>query len=815
MRKVQHGILFVVLLLGMIGIFMNFQTVWATQTSESSDTAQSSKATTTGNIMKTVTKKNTDVSIEVSCGIDGFAAYDNPAVVRITVSYNKDFTGSIRMTPVMNPGQTTAAYAEDISLAKGEAKTFSFTPPSIGNSGKINIELLNENEKVIYAETDTISLYSIGESVMVGILSDDYSALNYFDGIPVSDYAQMTTNTLELTTASFPDTVEGLSILNCILIDNYDTANLSDKQYAALKNWVENGGVLLLSLGANYQNVLHGFSDEFLSGTLGNLSKKKLTWMTAAGEEATLENVDCMEFVLDGGQELNNDKTVYMKPSGLGFVVVLSYDLGMEPIAGYKDKAELAKSLMQVTSVAQAADSLNTVRNSSSAFYSGTNIAKMMNDAPKPSTILYGLILVAYVVLVGPVLYLILKKVKRREKIWLAVPIVSLLFTGIVYGTGFLYRVRKPIIDTFSVISLEKEGKAEKVYMNITCPKAKQYRFKLSKEYMNFNYSADQYSYNLFDTGTEEVPFDFVLKNENDGISLLTNNTSTFKDTQFTVNRSGENDVGSLDTDLQFYTDGFDGTITNNTIYDLKNVVINFENHFYQAGDLKKGETVTVDKKKLLEATYGYGGGTFEALYNSNRNLYSDKNIHKNYQIDTFMENVYVNSSEYNHGCIWAEIGAYKPNVMDEKYGKIYGEGVLFTTLKGEYEDVTGAYYPDINKAIVNTDGEFDTNDGMMYSNMVTVVYSFEDSKNITELKIPTYGKTPNNYVSAVYAGVSAYNVLSGEYERVFVNSDTLSGDELKKYLEGNRIMLRYESGEVQVNETTVFMPKITAKGDK
>lgn len=819
MRKAQHEICFVVLFLGMMGIFMNFQTVWATQTSESSGTAQSSKATTIGNITKTVTKKNTDVSIETSCGIDGFAAYDNPAVVRITVSYNKDFTGSIRMTPVMNPEQITVAYAEDISLAKGEAKTFSFTPPSIGNSGKINIELLDENEKVIYAETDMISLHSIGENVMVGVLSDDYSALNYFDGILVSDYEEMTTNTLELTTASFPDTVEGLSILDCILIDNYDTANLSDKQYSALKSWVNNGGILILSLGANYQNVLHRFSDEFLSGTLGNLEKKKLTWMTTEGEELALENVDCMEFVLDEGQEMDifsKDKTVYMKSSGLGFTVVLSYDLGMEPIAGHKDKVEIARSLMVVASVAQAANTLNIGRTSSSSlFYNGTNVAKMMNNAPKPSTVLYGLILVAYVVLVGPVLYLVLKKAKKREKIWLAVPVISLLFTGMVYGTGFLYRVRKPIIDTFSVISLEGEGKAEKVYMNITCPKAKQYRFKLNKEYMNFNYSADQYSYNLFGTEKKEDSFDFMLKNENDGISLLTNNTSTFKDTQFTVNRSGENDVGSLDTDLHFYTSGFDGTVTNNTIYDLKNVVINFENHFYQAGDLKKGETVTVDKKKLLEATYGYGSGTFEALYNSNRNLYSDKNIYKNYQIDTFMESTYTDYGNSNCGCIWAEIGAYKPKVMDEKYGNIYGEGVLFTTLKGEYEDITGAYYPSIDKMAMTADGDFDANDGMMYSNLVTVTYSFEDCKNITELKNLTYGKTLQNYGSAVYAGVSAYNVLSGEYERIFINSDTLNGDELKKYLSDNHITLRYESGEVQANETTVFMPKIAAKGDK
>ena len=241
MKRVRRGKLFtmVMLLLTIAGSLLNFKMVQATETNgttASSETSQSGKATTSSNVTKKVTKKNADVSMETFCGIDGFAVYDNPVPIFVTVTYNKDFTGSIRITPVMENGQTIVAYGEDISLAKGEAKTFSFTPSTLGSNGKVKIELLDEKEKVIYAETDKVSLTIIGTNVVMGILSDDYSGLNYFDGVPAAFGSyQGVINTLELTNTSFPESKDALSILNYILIDNYDTANLSDEQYAALK----------------------------------------------------------------------------------------------------------------------------------------------------------------------------------------------------------------------------------------------------------------------------------------------------------------------------------------------------------------------------------------------------------------------------------------------------------------------------------------------------------------------------------------------------------------------------------------------------
>lgn len=814
MKKVMHEKLLtiVILLFVIAGSLLNFRMVHATEADNataSSGESQGSKVTKNNNVTKKITKTNADISVETVCGIDGFATYDRPVPLFITITYNKDFVGSIRIIPVMDVGQTVVAYGEDISLAKGEAKTFSPILAALGVNGIIKVELLDEKERVIYAETDTISLTSIGTNVTMGILSDDYSGLNYFDGIPVvSDNYDGIVNTLELTNASFPESEDALSVLNYILIDNYDTANLSDDQYMALKGWVNNGGVLILSLGANYQNVLHKFSDDFVSGSLGNLNKTKIEWENEEQELLSLDNVDSMGFVLDGGKELDNfslDKTAYKKEVGTGAVVVLSYDLDMEPITSYKDRKTIALSLIKESSV----NTLTANSYYSNGVYNGSSLAKMLNTAKKPSALLYGLLLVLYVVLVGPVVYLLLKKKGKREKLWIAIPVVSLLFTIVIYITGFIYRIDKPIVDTFSVISIENAGKTENVYTSITCPKAKQYRFNLKEGYKNIKYDMDAYSYSILgSTDQNSKDFNFMIKKKNDGTQLLVNNDSTFQDISFAISKAGENDMGSIDTALHLYTDGFDGSVTNNTNYDLENVVVNFENQYYQAGDLKKGETVTIDKSRIIEGT---AYGTFNALYSANTKLYSDMNLYKNYQIDNFMESVYVDFAADKQGCIWAKIGEYAPDIVDKTLGKISGEAVIYTTFSGNYEDISGEYCPNINKLQVSADGDYDQEDGMIYGDSLTITYSLEEYTNITQLVNRSYNKTPAGYTQgADYADVYAYNFSSGTYERIFGESNTLREEELKRYIENNVLILKFERGAAGLD--SVFMPKIAAE---
>lgn len=786
-------------------------------------------------VTKKITKKNENFQVEVTYGLDGYVVWDRPVVVSVTVTSSQNFTGMLKVSPVMDYDMKAVSYGEDISLAVGESKTFRFTLANLSALGKVNVSIHNEKDKLQYAEQDTVTVESVGTRAVIGVLSDDYSALNYFDGLSVQfkNFSGLS-STLELTKDSLSADSYALSILNYIIIDNFDTANLSDEQYAALKEWVNNGGILVLSLGSNYQNVLHKFSDNFVTGTIGSLEKKDIEWglFTQNDEEvneaeetektdsgiknidSVLKNADSVQLEVQDSEEMTDfslDKTAYKKNVGKGAVVILSYSLGMEPMTSFSGKQAVALDLLTKSATADTDNILNGINNTGYTDW-GDSLASYANETKKPSVLLYGLLLLIYVIFVGPGLYLILKAMKKREKIWIAIPLVAVLFTGIIYLTGFLYRVKVPMINSCSIISIDGDVKSENVYTNIICPKAKEYSIEFHGGYSGFRSNMYSYQYSMLSNlNKDQGKEDYMLKKKGDGMEVIIDSSEAFKENNFNVSKTGKNDLGTLDFDLKCYTTGFSGTITNNTNYDLKNVVVNFETYLYRAGDLKKGETVTIDKNKIFQSmTYG----TFENIYASTyKNYHSNGELQKLCQIDSTMEQMYVVNQGYCKGNVWAFIENYEPDFVDKSKVKQNGYGVLHSSFQTKYEDVKGTYYPSLKEMIAASQGDFDGENGLMYKQEIDVTYSFENYPGITTLELTTFGKqNANDNPNDFYAEVYAYNPETGDYERIFEKDAVLSGETLEKYIRGNVILLRYKG---KGDYYSSYVPRIIARGDK
>ena len=434
----------------------------------------------TSNVTEKITTKNKNFTVEAEYGIDGLVMYDKPVLIRVHVTCKENFIGTLRVAPSTDYGATNVAYGEEISLSAGEEKIFTFVATNISSEGTVKLEVLNEKGKVVYAENNIVPMESAGNKVTIGVLSDDYSSLSYFDGLSMNmNGYESYSSILEMTKDSFPEEAKALDIVQYIIIDNYDTAQLSAKQYEALKTWVSDGGVLILGLGNHYQNVLHSFQDDFVSGTLGTLGKGKVTWadLEAASaytggshtsvidseveqtntevedvtEEVTTEvesteteltttledgtsatlNIDCISFELEGGEPFSEKMTEgsgYKKAYGLGQVVVLSYSLGMEPLTSSPVKKEIGKLLIEEAMVEGTLSKLSGSSMEHNYMSNGFNLSKLADSGSKPSVLLYGFILLAYVILVGPILYVILKKMNKREKIWISIPLVHIFF---------------------------------------------------------------------------------------------------------------------------------------------------------------------------------------------------------------------------------------------------------------------------------------------------------------------------------------------------------------------------------------------------
>lgn len=78
-----------------------------------------------------------------------------------------------------------------------------------------------------------------------------------------------------------------------------------------------------------------------------------------------------------------------------------------------------------------------------------------------PPVTIYFVILLIYILCIGPAVYMILKKRDKREYMWLWIPCLAVLFSVIVYKAGSSVRYAEPFIRYYSVVDITEEANIE------------------------------------------------------------------------------------------------------------------------------------------------------------------------------------------------------------------------------------------------------------------------------------------------------------------------------------------------------------------
>lgn len=762
------------------------------------------------NVSKEIIKENENFQVNLSYGIDGYALYDHASPVTVTLTSKTNFNGEIGVSPFYSesPYSESAGmeYRRKISLAANTENTVSFSLYSLG-SGMVKICLYDENGDIVYEEQDSFTLVYEGTNAAVGIFSDDFSSLSYFDGLPVV-LQQMTllSTALELKPEAFPVDPEAIGILKYIIIDNFDTSKLSQQQYLAIKQWVGRGGTLICGLGANYQNVLHIFNDNFLSGDIAAPEKRTIT-VGLMGENKAITGVDTVRFHVDGGTPLArfaDDDMAYVKEMGNGCIIVTAFSLGMEPVASYPDRAGLAAALLEQTTANAEYRSDNT------GYAQG--LADNYNNHPKLNPVLYVVIFAIYIFITFPAIYLILKRLDKRQLMWVAIPVDALICTVFVLLIGGTSKMKKPIVNSFTTMYVDENMISETIQTNIICPKAKTYTLSLDEECFGImpTYKG-RYEYD--DYGNQKGKI--FISDAGDSNSLTINNSGAFHEDYLYMKKVTENNTGHLVTNLSLYTDGFEGTVTNATDYDLKNMMLYHEGICAAIGNLAAGETVEVSKS---DCYIGGGINVIEEYYNNIVDIHNyyyygeDDNSEdaKRYQLDMHALGYIGHAASHNDSYLWGEIDDYAPEVVNRKDGTNYGGALLIERFDSAFLDVEGVYYPDISVLADYTDIECNPDTGYIYylTENNKAVYKFGIYEKIEALTLEE--KEPKQFedITVPAAQIMAYNYVTGSYEPIFTDTNTLTGEKLKDYVQNNTLMLRFYG-----DENDMYIPRISARG--
>ncbi len=273
---------------------------------------------------------------------------------------------------------------------------------------------------------------------------------------------------------AFPTNAVYLSGLSAIVIDQFDSASLSQAQLQALRDFVGLGGSLVLAGGSTWRRTLLPLPAELTPMRPEASGTGSIDPLTQLAGKATSLVVPTVTGALRQGRAVvgapDGSPLIVEGNYGAGRIVELAVDPFADPIdpqpslAGIIWSQALSRALLisgQGSRGTLGASGFGTgpkpmllastagggaVAVAPGSFVPGYGgvmgpdvIFNLLGDAPAgtlPPIGLLGGLLVAYVLLAGILNYMALKAVHRRELMWVTVPLVALAFTGGSYWVG-------------------------------------------------------------------------------------------------------------------------------------------------------------------------------------------------------------------------------------------------------------------------------------------------------------------------------------------------------------------------------------------
>lgn len=572
------------------------------------------------------------IEAELMPGGDG-STYD----VRVTVQNSgTDWEGTVRLA-IEDRYYSTCAYDTELSLPGGSKKQFVVKIPvdSLEDKrGTAYVKLLDKRGNQVADREYARFLDNKANVLSMGILSDDYPALTYLDMGGQELYYYRDMYPVKLVELDQDNLEAYLDSLVFLVVDHFSTEVLTDEQMQAILSWNEDGGVLILGTGAYAEDTLGGFDSDYIGveslavyppgehrpavGNQGSVMNLAVAEQYGLGKYVDTDqlNLAALTATLPDCQVAYNSGG-FVRQLGDGAVAVLPYSLSELGDLG----SEAFDSLSQTDYITIMLDELSgysQVRYGGSANYYDyeyqrnqlfgllSNIDSVLNFG------ILRIIVILYVIFVGPVLYLILKLMKKRELYWVAVPVSALLGIALVYMAGRGFEVKDTKVYSVTVEELAGTGKKQ-TFMQCYDAGHSEWQLKLSGDYeytgpLNSYYydSRDGYYHHIRKVGNE--------------IYFGINPGASFDTCRFVAGGAGGSGTaepqGSVKLqDIEASIRGaslmeLTGTVVNDTGRDFSCFVLIVDDTMYVYGGLPAGES-----RELADLSLIYSGVTVYGGY--------------------------------------------------------------------------------------------------------------------------------------------------------------------------------------------------------
>lgn len=404
----------------------------------------------------------------------------------------------------------------------------------------------------------------------------------------------------------------------------------------ALAEWVRRGGKLVVSVGHNHQLAAAVLQQMPLpdvdrmplvdctigAGAIRKRMERTSIWarpMYRRLNEAMrdMENVevagltpghDLYTIIMEKPERAgdNRDRPILVQGScGLGRVVLVAFDLDTQPFTTWIGQSAFWNQLLS-----EFAPRSEPAKSNVEPRELGTELRRTLETFPTVKPVSFGwvaLFILIYIVLVGPLDYLILKKVfKRLELTWITFPIVVLTVSVAAYFTAYALKGEDLLVNKVDLVEIDLH--APQIYgqtwFTLFSPRIQNYTVGLEPAWPNSStmIAALDDPIRANRSGSQGIfSRPYVYANDASGIERVPIPvwaTRTFS-ASWRAAPTGELPIVAEITHSQADPLLLSGTITNNLPFNLQDVALFYHNKWHSVGILPSGGFHRVDNDQL------------------------------------------------------------------------------------------------------------------------------------------------------------------------------------------------------------------------
>jgi hypothetical protein len=532
------------------------------------------------------------IEIEATPYLAGHVRPGAWAAVRVDVANDgPDFRGELRIR-AQQQGQSI--YAVEADLPNGSRKEFVLyaRPPLFGT--RLTVELVSGDATV--ASREVTVRPRDPTTPLVGVIAERPEAFQRDIEDALRSPSSNNSVVALLRPEDLPGRAEAWAVMDRLVWQDVDTARLSDRQLAALESWVTSGGQLIVVGGSAGPASLRSLPAEllpFIPERTVDVSRADLTDLLG-GLPGSATSLPAVAGTLrDGAVFGRSGDSVYAARAsrGQGSVTII----GIDPGAAWIARQDIAASLWRRAMPAGQSQF-------SSPFYLPDENSIFQNAlynlpavALPPIEQLFVLLL-AYIALIGPANYLVLRRLDRREWAWLTMPALVIVFAVGSYGMGAALKGSDVIINQVAIVRAAPDSTSGlgQVYIGVFSPSRRTFDVRVPGGAL----IAGPASQNAF--GQQEPPID----------ALIGDTTSRLRNFEvgFGVMRGFRADAvvatPALRGDLRLVRGQIQGTVTNGSDAPIENVAVVFSGSVATIPALGPGETKEILIRPSINAWY-------------------------------------------------------------------------------------------------------------------------------------------------------------------------------------------------------------------